>query len=107
MRHPFDGIVTPASSRRGWLGGMLAGVAGLFFASRATAQAPADKKADTEADVDPEPKRRKTVAKPTTEALNEEAAVTKALNEAITRARGEAMTQALNEGGIRVTTLAL
>jgi hypothetical protein len=119
MRHPFDGIVTPMSAtRRSWLGGALATVAGLVFGSRAFAVAPPSKAGD----VDPEPKPKATQkrgedGKPSTEAAREEAA-TLALNEnggPTTKAlREEAMTRALNENGIkpvpvnpRVTTLAL
>jgi hypothetical protein len=105
MRHPFDGIVTPApQTRRSWLASALATLGAFVFGSRLSAAAPPAK---AEADPNPEPKPRK---KPTqakaeegaTLALNEQGAVTKALRE-----QG-AMTRALNEnGGPRITTLAL
>src|SRR5262245_29618425 len=122
MRHPFDGIVTPVSgTRRSWLGGALATVAGLVFGSRAFAAAPPNKAVDEDPEPKPKPtQKRGEDGKPSTEALREEAAMTQALNEnggPTTKAlREEAMTRALNENGIKpvpvnpnpkVTTLAL
>ena len=97
MRHPFDGIVDPAPTRRSWLAAAFASMAGLFAAGRLSAAAPP---ARTEQDVDPEPKprRKTTLARgeaggPSTRALNEDGAMTRALRE--------------NGGGPQVTTLAL
>jgi len=106
MRHPFDGIVTPApQTRRSWLASALATLGVFVFGSRLFAAAPP---ARAEQDPNPEPKPRKK----TTQAKNEEGRLTQALNEqgATTKALREegAMTRALNEGGgNRITTLAL
>lgn len=100
MRHPFDGITPAKPSRRSWLGAALAAASGLFaLASRSQAVAPPRSAFD---ETDPEPRPKPTVGLneqgkgPTTKALREEAAMTRALNE---------------NGGIiappRVTTLAL
>jgi hypothetical protein len=100
MRHPFDGIVTP--TRRSWLAVALATLGGLLFGSRLFAAAPPTRTED-----DPEPK-----AKPKlTQAKGESGKLTEKLNEqATTRGLREegAMTRALNEnGGPKITTLAL
>jgi hypothetical protein len=103
MRHPFDGIVNPTPiSRRSWLATALASLAGLFAAGRLSAAAPP---ARTEQDVDPEPKprRKPTLARgesggPSTRALNEEGAMTRALQE---NGGPRATTLALNEEGAR------
>ena len=96
MRHPFDGIVTPApQTRRSWLASALATLGAFVFGSHLFAAAPPAK---ADADPNPEPKPRKK----TTQAKAEEGATTKALREE------GAMTRALNEGGgPRITTLAL
>jgi uncharacterized protein RhaS with RHS repeats len=106
MRHPFDGIVTPApQTRRSWLASALAALGAFVFGSRLSAAAPP---ARAEVDPNPEPNPRKK----TTQAKGEEGRLTQALNEqgATTKALREegAMTRALNEnGGPRITTLAL
>ncbi len=97
MRHPFDGIIQPASpTRRSWVKGLLAGVAGLFVARTASAVAPPSGKVrvvtPTEPNSEPDnPKKPVT----TTKALREEGA------------GGKPTTLALREEGGRVTTLAV
>src|SRR4051812_5839432 len=116
MRHPFDGIVTPAAqTRRSWLASALATLGAFVFGSRLFAAAP-PAKAEADPNPEPNPRKKTTQAKgeegrASTEKLNEEAA-TQALKEqgATTKALREegAMTRALNEnGGPRITTLAL
>ena len=98
MRHPFDGIIQPASpTRRSWVKGLFAGVVGLFVARTASAVAPPSGKvrvvAPTEPNSEPgDPKKPVT----TTKALREEGAGV-----------GKPTTLALREEGGRVTTLAV
>jgi hypothetical protein len=107
MRHPFDGINTPApapqASRRHWLRTMLASLAGVIGFGAARAAAP-PLNVRTVAEPSPEPSTtaaREEGAKATTKALREEAA-TGALRE-----NGGLTTRALREEGGKVTTKAL
>jgi hypothetical protein len=115
MRHPFDGVNVPRqTTRRSWLGGALAALAGLVGLGRAKAAAPPMGRARTGPEPSPEPPPRR---KPPTKGLGEEGrASTAALGEEggrlTTRAlneEGGKMTRALGEagGGPRPTTLAV
>jgi hypothetical protein len=85
MRHPFDGLNAPeTTTRRSWLRGLFAALAGLFAARAVQAAAPP-------------PAKKYVNPEPTTTALREEGAkrpATRAVGE-----EGKMATLALNEAG--------
>lgn len=109
MRHPFDGIQVPAkSTRRSWIGGLFAGIVGLFAAGGAKGAAPPARRATVNPEPEPNPEPG---PRPSTKRLGEEGGQ-KPATRAAGEAGGKVTTKRLGEEGgvlppVQVTTLAL